>query len=1039
MNTVLQALHDSCVPRKSVFDKSRKDVVLHLGDLLTGKLKEKDAELFFDENFVTKGMKSLIEKTFQRLCGKKDQAATFLLSQAMGGGKTHSMLALGLLAKYPAARAKLWKESKLDDMAIRVIGFDGRESDYPFGIWGSIAEQLGKKDLFKNLYTPLQAPGITSWINLLQGEPTVILLDELPPYFMSAMSKSVGDSNLAAVTTTAISNLMVAANKTELNNIVIVISDLSATAYSNLGTGVMAALDNLEKETNRSALVIEPVATQGDEVFHILKTRLFEKLPEEKIKTDVAAAYADAVKKAKQMELTAATPESFAAEIKDSYPFHFSLRDLYGRFKENPNFQQTRGLLRMMRSIIANIWESGKAKKLYLVHPYDIDLNDGDIFTEFDRINSSLSEGVRTDIANSGHSHAEERDAELKTTDATDAAKLIYVSSLSTAQKAVIGLRDTEIIAWLCAPGRSMERVLSDVLEVLPNRAWYLHLSLDGRLYFKNIQNLAARLFGMVSTSTKENKIQELRKYLQSLFEPKMKDLYQDIKVLSPIDDITITQEKTTLIVTDPWPDAKSDQPLNPEWVKFHNDQTCQNRMFFLTGDRNTMDEVLKNAAYLKAVEVVLAEQEQEGVSPKDPQASEARRSKDKYQVQLRSAVQQTFSTIVYPARGKLRHEHINFNFDNNQYDAEAQIRRTLADNQKFSLDAANETWIKKAEERLFDNQNPVPWNEVKKRAAVKPEWQFHHPGLLEDIREYAIKTGRWRAEGNMVRRGPFEKEPTGVKVALKSFDSDTGDAILQIIPENGNKVYYEIGDAKPTTSSLIVTDFSSFRTKELKLTFLCVDEGPDPRPTGNPYVWKNTIQIKYRIYSQGKEYYAQVVANPPVPLRYTTEGRDPLEHGVPYAGDILLPPECTMLQVVGEKDGVMSRVETFRIDRKPGGEIDPDKPAVWYCGRHFQHKPGAEAFQLLDRAKELRANLSYVLVNSVSSDTEEALMYTLPKNHLRSAEEVGNICNNLQEMIPDAHLTLSIHEIHFTRGQDLLDWMQKDRLSIDVAKEVKQ
>ncbi|MBN2352085.1 MAG: ATP-binding protein [Spirochaetales bacterium] len=1039
MASTLINLSDACTPRKSVFDKSRKDVVLHLGDLLTGKMKEKDAELFFEENFVTKGMKSLIEKTFQRLSGKKDQAATFLLSQAMGGGKTHSMLALGLLAKYPSIRKKLWRESELGSEDIKVIGFDGRESDYPFGIWGALAEQLGKKDAFNSLYSPLQAPGVTSWIKLLQGEPTVILLDELPPYFASALSKSVGDSNLAAVTTTAVSNLMVAANKEELNNVVIVISDLSATAYSNLGTGVMAALENLEKETNRSALVIEPVATQGDEVFHILRTRLFEKLPAEKVRTEVANAYAEAVKKAKQMELTAATPESFAAEISDSYPFHFALRDLYGRFKENPNFQQTRGLLRMMRAIIANIWTTGKAKKLHLVHPYDIDLNDGDIFTEFDRINSSLSEAVRTDIANNGHSHAEERDAELKTTDATDAAKLVYVSSLSTAQKAIIGLRDTEIIAWLCAPGRSIERVLSDVLEVLPNRAWYLHLSLDGRLYFKNIQNLAARLFGMVNTATKENKIQELRKYLLSLFEPKLKDLYQEIKVLAPIDDIVISQDKTTLVVTDPWPDAKSDQPLNPEWVKFHSDQTFQNRLLFLTGDRNTMDEVLKNAAYLKAVEVVIAEQDQEGVSPKDPQAVEARRSRDKYQVQLRSAVQQTFSTIVYPHRGKLRHEHINFNFDNNQYDAEAQIRRTLQDNQKFSVDKPNDTWIKKAEERLFDNQNPVPWNDVKKRAAVKPEWQFHHPSLLEDIREYAVAVGRWRAEGNMIRRGPFEKEPTRVTVTTKSYDQDTGEAVLQITPEGGNKVYYEIGEAKPTASSLVINDFSGFHTRELKLSFLCVDEGPDPRPTGIHYVWKNVIQLRARIYQQGKDFYAQIVSNPEVPVRYTTDGRDPAEHGVPYAGDILLPPDCRMVLAVGEKDGVSSKVESFRVERKAGAEIDKEKPAVWFCGRHYQNRPASEAFQVLERTREVNAALSNVLINCVSSATNEVIYYTLPKGEIRPAGELADLYIKLRELITDAHLTLSISEIHFKRGQDLLDWMQKDRLSIDVLKEVKQ
>ena len=38
---------------------------------------------------------------------------------------------------------------------IQVVAFSGRESDAPFGIWGSIADQLGKKDAFAGHYAPL--------------------------------------------------------------------------------------------------------------------------------------------------------------------------------------------------------------------------------------------------------------------------------------------------------------------------------------------------------------------------------------------------------------------------------------------------------------------------------------------------------------------------------------------------------------------------------------------------------------------------------------------------------------------------------------------------------------------------------------------------------------------------------------------------------------------------------------------------------------------------------------------------------------------
>jgi len=181
-------LKEACTPRKSVFNKKRRDVVLDLSELLEGKI---DPKQFFDENFVTSGMKTLLEKVFTRLEGTSDQASTFLLTQAMGGGKTHLMIALGLLAENADLRPEILGDngpgSKLG--GVRVVGFTGRKSDAPLGIWGEIADRLGRKDFFKDYYSPLQAPGETAWINLLKGEPTIILLDELPPYLENARSK----------------------------------------------------------------------------------------------------------------------------------------------------------------------------------------------------------------------------------------------------------------------------------------------------------------------------------------------------------------------------------------------------------------------------------------------------------------------------------------------------------------------------------------------------------------------------------------------------------------------------------------------------------------------------------------------------------------------------------------------------------------------------------------------------------------------------------------------------------------------------------
>jgi hypothetical protein len=58
---------------------------------------------------------------------------------------------------------------------------------------------------------------------------------------------------------------------------------------------------------------LEPVALNSDDIFHILRKRLFETLPEDpKIIAAIADAYAQSVKDARSMDLTAtnAAPSS---------------------------------------------------------------------------------------------------------------------------------------------------------------------------------------------------------------------------------------------------------------------------------------------------------------------------------------------------------------------------------------------------------------------------------------------------------------------------------------------------------------------------------------------------------------------------------------------------------------------------------------------------------------------------------------------------------------------------------------------------------
>lgn len=93
-------------------------------------------------------MNLLIEKAFATFSPTNTtDNSTIILSQSMGGGKTHNMIALGLLARYPEFRSTVMNKD-YNVGKIKVIGFTGRESSAEYGIWGSLAEQLGKANLW---------------------------------------------------------------------------------------------------------------------------------------------------------------------------------------------------------------------------------------------------------------------------------------------------------------------------------------------------------------------------------------------------------------------------------------------------------------------------------------------------------------------------------------------------------------------------------------------------------------------------------------------------------------------------------------------------------------------------------------------------------------------------------------------------------------------------------------------------------------------------------------------------------------------------
>ena len=1011
------------------------DLVKHINSEQTSL----DPVTFFDENYLTQSMSLLFSEAFDRFNGKGGEGI-IKLKQAMGGGKTHCMVALGLLANNPEVRPVVFgdKYKEMKNKKVRVVAFTGRESDTPLGIWGAIASQLGKKNVFTDYYSPLQAPGQSAWINLLKSDkPLLILLDELPPYLENAKSKQIGNSDLSSVTVTALSNLFVAINAPELSNVCIVISDLNATYESGTDqieeiTRSVHDINNLNSELSRSVFELEPVSLNSDDLYQILKKRVFEKLPDKTDIEEVAADYKKALKEAVQMGLLDKSPEQFMTQIKSSYPFHPATRDLYARFRENPGFQQTRGMIRLVSSIVANMFrEGGDADTKYLIAPHDFNLNDHATYSNIQKINSNLADAISHDIAAKGEAAAEQYDANHCTTDATDICNLLLVSSLANVPLAVKGLRPNEITFYLCSPGRDLSQINNVINYLETQTCWYLHRGTDEKLFFKKNQNLLAKINSSILSYGDDTAKNEIKKYLEQFFKPTLKDCYQEVLVFPPVNKIHISPDHVTLIIYEPLYVG-----LHPDLEQFFADLEYKNRVLFLSGSRNMMSSLLESAKKQLAIRAAKAELTQEGVRSDDPQMESANTLYENALKAMNGIAKETFTSLSYPINQDgssviKSNNEFSMIFEHNKYDGEIQIRAELLNRKKFeNIDKPDDAFRKKCEQRIF-TQKVMPWSDVKNRAATNAHWPWYHPALLDNLKEDLVTKDQWRKEGNSINKGPFEAPKSTVRVRESRHDDNTGEATLELIPVHGDKVYYEY-DAPATTGSSQVDDLKSFKTSAMCIYFLCVDSKGEHKP-GDQTVWNNKITLKYQIYGNEFGKTVELVTAPAnAKIKYTTDGSDPLQHGAVYDGQFTINHDVSHVLVIAESNGIQSNLIKEEIDWTSAGGSDGDgfkndKPAIW---NHPHKNPTThESYSFIEdlrkhdaKAKTVTIEIGSSLWSSLSVCKDVSLDYTQLETLIEALKCIGI----------DGDISLTCEQIAFENGQSLLDFANIMKQSVN-------
>lgn len=1045
---MLLTVRDACRPHPSVLRADPEPDIEDIAQVI--QAVEKDAEAFFARNHVTGGMRQMFELGIARLDGRSEQAV-YTLTQAMGGGKTHLMVAFGLVAKVPALRTKV-----LDAAGIRapngfgaacVVAFSGRTNPDHF-IWGEVASQLGKADAFAKFWqSGPKAPDEKDWMALIGDEPTLILLDELPPWLDNAQTLAVGHGTLANVATYALANLLSAAIK--LPRCMVVVSNLSA-AYQGASKSLAQVLSNLDQEVRRSAKEITPVALNSNEIFEILRQRLFEHIDRAQV-DKVADSYAKAMDEAVWSRMVAKTPEQFAEEIHRCYPFHPSLRDLIAMFRNNEKFRQTRGLLRMVGRIVRGVWKPERQNTVHLIGVQHMDLNDPDMRNEVLPL-ASLDEAVAKDIAANGQAHAETLNRETGTDAGSQVANVILAASLMRGLDAKAGLTRDQVIECLVAPGRTADE-FANAFDALAKEAWYLHRGAGDVVYFAPQENITKRLQSEAEKAPQNRIDQGIAERLRAVFAPAGQGkAYQDVLPLPEIGDIDLTKDRKLIVIN---PDSK----MPPEMAeKLFSGFVQKNNFLVVTGGATHFASLEQAMRRLYAAEKVLRE-----LRADDPLREEVQDRRNTAEFDLLTTIEQTFNRVWYPGRkpgqgtglleAKLQLRTHRDQSNRSSLAGEAAIEAALDSAGKLIRDPEVKADMLRAriEDQLWppgDAFKTVPWSDITAKAKDNPEFIWLPPGGLEAVKRIAFAKKQWRErENGRIERGPFTPDKTRVSVTQEHRDPHSGEVTLsvQALDAGSSPRIHALQGAAVSTASPELPELR-FKTTELRWTFLAVDPSGQ-HPTGEPLTWRNRITIQHRIIPSAQGKMVELLARPSAQsIRYTLGGLSPRESGTAYIGAFPLTGGGEVMVRALAVDGEIEGEETFTIrvngglDEPKGGDGDPPPTVKDYVDENrpavlnlvLRRTSTQEVFKLADAliTAAAKAQIATVSVGEGQSN----VMMRLGGDTRLTGDAIASLISSVRSAIgaEDAPVTAEARSISFPTGRDLIGFV--DDLRLDIA-----
>jgi uncharacterized membrane protein YfhO len=276
--------------------------------------------------------------------------------------------------------------------------------------------------------------------------------------------------------------------------------------------------------------------------------------------------------------------------------------------------------------------------------------------------------------------------------------------------------------------------------------------------------------------------------------------------------------------------------------------------------------------------------------------------------------------------------------------------------------------------------------------------------------------------------------------IQVKDQNIETGVTTLRLIPQYGDKVYYEVGSTA-TTASQLVGDLNNFTTSELNLSFLCVDSSGEHQP-GDSVSWQSDVKIKHKIQQTANGSLVQFQSHPSVKILYTTDGSNPKTNGGVYNGEFIVPSNASFIQVVAEHGGEYFDLQTIKVEKGKSIGLDIKKEAKLDLFKTYRTSDTNETYKDIELLKKHQAVISDVQVALLKMNEQanskgwiELTIDSSTRVELDQLEKTIDTIRNSFMNDGKVNITLEYTILRFKTGQNFLDWAMEKGVSLTEFK----